>query len=156
MRFHQRIPVAILLIVAALLALDASAVPQNQHTAGASRTGEPAMQLSTNAFTLGGEIPAKFTCTGADLSPELTWSGVPEGAKSVVLIVDDPDAPRGTFTHWLLYDLPPKTQKLGKAGRSVTNCQAGASRDATTSATSATVDPVRRPAGRTATSSGCT
>ncbi len=83
------------------------------------------MQLSTNAFTPGGEIPARFTCTGADLSPELTWSGVPEGTKSLVLIVDDPDAPRGTFTHWLLYDLPPKTQKLGEAVRSVDELPGG-------------------------------
>ena len=83
------------------------------------------MQLSTNAFTLGGEIPAKFTCTGADLSPELTWSGVPEGTKSLVLIVDDPDAPRGTFTHWVLYDLPPKTQKLAEAVRSVDELPGG-------------------------------
>jgi Raf kinase inhibitor-like YbhB/YbcL family protein len=62
--------------------------------------------LSISAFTHGGWIPAKFTCEGVNVSPELRWSDAPAGAKSFALIVDDPDAPVGTFTHWVLFDLP--------------------------------------------------
>jgi phosphatidylethanolamine-binding protein (PEBP) family uncharacterized protein len=54
------------------------------------------IQLSTNSFTPGGKIPSKFTCSGADVSPDLSWAAPPAGAKSIALIVDDPDAPAGT------------------------------------------------------------
>jgi len=75
------------------------------------------MSLSSPAFTPGGEIPALFTCEGRDLSPALDWTGVPEAAKSLVLIVDDPDAPdpaapRTTWVHWVLYNLPPTARGL--------------------------------------------
>lgn len=68
--------------------------------------------LETKAFPKGGEIPARYTCSGDDLSPALSWSGAPQNAKSFALIVDDPDAPSGTFTHWLVYDLPAATHRL--------------------------------------------
>jgi len=73
--------------------------------------------LSSPAFAPGAEIPALFTCEGEDLSPALDWTGVPEEAKSLVLIVDDPDAPdpkapRMTWVHWVLYNIPPKTPGL--------------------------------------------
>ncbi|MEW6218440.1 MAG: YbhB/YbcL family Raf kinase inhibitor-like protein [Thermodesulfobacteriota bacterium] len=69
---------------------------------------EKAMKLSltTTAFVANGEIPEKHTCDDADQSPALTWAGVPAAAKSLVLVVDDPDAPAGTWTHWLLFNLP--------------------------------------------------
>ena len=75
------------------------------------------MSLSSPAFAPGGEIPALFTCEGQDLSPALDWTGVPETAKSLVLIVDDPDAPdpaapRTTWVHWVLYNLPPAARGL--------------------------------------------
>ena len=62
--------------------------------------------LETKAFPKEGDIPARYTCGGEDISPALAWSGAPQGTKSFVLIVDDPDAPSGTFTHWIVYDLP--------------------------------------------------
>ncbi len=71
-------------------------------------------------------IPRLHTCDGADLSPSLEWSGVPSEARSLVLIVDDPDAPAGTWNHWLLYDFSPsitalaqgyKPSALGKSGK---------------------------------------
>ncbi len=70
-----------------------------------------ALQLTSTAFRDGGEIPARYTCEGADVSPPLAWSGVPANAKSLVLIVDDPDAPdprapRMTWVHWVVYNLP--------------------------------------------------
>jgi Raf kinase inhibitor-like YbhB/YbcL family protein len=75
------------------------------------------LSLSSPAFAPGGEIPALFTCEGGDLSPALDWTGVPEAAQSLVLIVDDPDAPdpaapRMTWVHWVLYNLPPPTRGL--------------------------------------------
>jgi Raf kinase inhibitor-like YbhB/YbcL family protein len=83
--------------------------------------------LETKAFPKGGEIPSKYTCSGDDVSPALSWSGAPQGTKSFALILDDPDAPSGTFTHWIVFDLPagahqlpenvPKTGDLSGGGR---------------------------------------
>jgi len=68
--------------------------------------------LETKAFPKSGEIPARYTCSGDDVSPALSWSGAPQNTKSFALIVDDPDAPSGTFTHWLVYELPAATHQL--------------------------------------------
>jgi Raf kinase inhibitor-like YbhB/YbcL family protein len=75
--------------------------------------------LSSPAFAPGEEIPAPFTCEGRDVSPALDWSGVPEAARSLVLIVDDPDAPdpkapKMTWVHWVLYNLPPGSRGLAE------------------------------------------
>jgi len=71
-----------------------------------------AFKLSSPAFTAGGDIPSRFTCDGDGVPPPLTWTGAPAGTQSFVLIVDDPDAPRGTFTHWVLFDIPGTDQEL--------------------------------------------
>ncbi len=63
-------------------------------------------RLSSPAFGDGEAIPARYTCDGADVSPPLEWRGAPEATKSYALIMYDPDAPRGTFIHWVLYDIP--------------------------------------------------
>jgi len=68
--------------------------------------GRSAMQLSSAAFEPGGRIPDRHTCDGEDLSPPLAWSEAPTGTRSFTLIMDDPDAPPGTWIHWVLYDLP--------------------------------------------------
>jgi Raf kinase inhibitor-like YbhB/YbcL family protein len=68
--------------------------------------------LTSPAFQNGQRIPAHYTCEGADVSPPLQWTDPPEGTKSLALIVDDPDAPRGTWVHWVLYDLPPTARSL--------------------------------------------
>ncbi len=70
------------------------------------------MILESSDFENGGSIPARFTCDGADISPHLAWRDVPEGTKSFALIVDDPDAPGGTWVHWLLCDIPPETREI--------------------------------------------
>src|SRR6266446_1465090 len=62
--------------------------------------------LTSAAFKDGAPIPGKYTCDGVDVSPPLTWSGAPAGTRSVALIADDPDAPGGTWVHWVLYNLP--------------------------------------------------
>jgi len=77
------------------------------------------MKLTSPAFSQHGEIPTEHTCEGADVSPELKWEGVPSGAKSLALVVDDPDAPdpkapKTTWVHWVLYDLPTSAHGLPK------------------------------------------
>jgi Raf kinase inhibitor-like YbhB/YbcL family protein len=72
------------------------------------------MQLTSNAFKEGGPIPAKYTCDGKDMSPQLKWTNAPANVKSFALIADDPDAPAGTWVHWVLYDLPPTTTELAE------------------------------------------
>ncbi|SFP48044.1 YbhB/YbcL family Raf kinase inhibitor-like protein [Pseudomonas borbori] len=77
------------------------------------------MTLSSAAFPDWGAIPRRYTCEGEDISPPLAWSGVPPGSESLVLIVDDPDAPdpaapKITWVHWLLYNLPPTTGELAE------------------------------------------
>ncbi len=79
------------------------------------------LKITSPVFADNAAIPAKYTCEGDDVSPPLAWSGVPEGAKSLVLIVDDPDAPdpkapRMTWVHWVLYDLPPAATGLAEGG----------------------------------------
>jgi len=70
------------------------------------------LSLSSTAFGNMDSIPAKYTCDGADISPPLAWSGLPSGTKSVALICDDPDAPVGTWVHWVCYDMPPSSTGL--------------------------------------------
>src|SRR5437667_12801198 len=65
------------------------------------------MELKSSAFTAGEMIPKKYTCDGPDVSPPLSWSDVPAGAKSLALIADDPDAPMGTWMHWVAWNVPP-------------------------------------------------
>ncbi|MGH8501126.1 MAG: YbhB/YbcL family Raf kinase inhibitor-like protein [Gammaproteobacteria bacterium] len=76
-----------------------------------------ALTLTSPAFTHKGTIPARFTCDGANVSPGLNWSGLPAGTRSLVLIVDDPDAPdpaapKMTWVHWVLYNIPPEVKGL--------------------------------------------
>ena len=70
------------------------------------------MKLESTAFDANGLIPAKYTCDGEDISPPLIWDEVPKGTKSIVLIVDDPDAPGRTFVHWVIYDIPATVRQL--------------------------------------------
>jgi len=70
------------------------------------------MKITSTAFNEGEMIPRKYTCDGQDVSPPLTWSGIPEGTKSLALISDDPDAPMGTWVHWVYYDIPADRTKL--------------------------------------------
>ena len=78
------------------------------------------MTLTSPVFENGAPIPSRYTCDGANISPPLQWSGVPDSARSLALIVDDPDAPdpqapRRVFVHWVLYDLPSLVRRLPEA-----------------------------------------
>ncbi len=74
--------------------------------------GGKKMEIKSPAFSNGGNIPMKYTCDGEDISPLLEWSNVPAGAKSIVLIMDDPDAPMGTWVHWVIYNIPATVKSL--------------------------------------------
>ncbi len=81
-----------------------------------------ALAITSTGFEAKGDIPAAHTCEGKNVSPALAWTGVPAGAKSLALIVDDPDAPdpaapKTTFVHWVLYDVPPSTPGLPEGAR---------------------------------------
>jgi Raf kinase inhibitor-like YbhB/YbcL family protein len=89
-----------------------------------------ALTLTSPAFSPNGSVPAKYTCEGDDVAPVLKWSGVPAGAKSLALIVDDPDAPdpaapRMTWVHWVLYDVPPTATGLPEGGAPPSGARTG-------------------------------
>jgi hypothetical protein len=69
-------------------------------------------ELTTASFIPGGNIPRQFTCEGEDISPALAWTEPPSGTQSFALIMDDPDAPMGTFVHWVLYNLPATARRI--------------------------------------------
>jgi Raf kinase inhibitor-like YbhB/YbcL family protein len=100
-----------------LLAALSATVPAGGIVQGAQPM---AFTLSSSAFAAGGDIPTRYTCEGEDISPPLTWSAPPPGTRSLALILDDPDAPdprhpQMTWTHWVLYNLPPIAGSLPEA-----------------------------------------
>ena len=72
------------------------------------------IEVKSEAFEEGGMIPKKYTCDGEDVSPPLSWTGVPEGTEALALICDDPDAPVGTWVHWVIFNIPPDTTGLSE------------------------------------------
>lgn len=86
---------------------------QQQNPIGVQETGA-SMKLTSLAFTNNNTIPSEFTCDGADISPPLTISDVPKNAKSLALIMDDPDAPIGTFVHWVVWNILPDAKEIMK------------------------------------------
>lgn len=96
-------------ILSVLLVLLTACQAPAVDTSGAAR-----FKLSSPAFQDSGSIPQKFTCQGQNVSPELHWSEAPANTKSFALIMEDPDAPGGTFTHWVLFDLPADQQQLAE------------------------------------------
>lgn len=72
------------------------------------------LKVTSTAFDEGGMIPSRYTADGDDISPPLQWEGLPEGTKSVAIINDDPDAPMGTWVHWLVWNIPPTVSSLAE------------------------------------------
>lgn len=97
----------------------------------ASGQGGMALRLTSTAFAPGGEIPARHSCDGDDVSPPLAWVDPPQGTKSFALVVDDPDAPdpkapRTVWVHWVVYDLPADVRSLREAVRTAADLPKGA------------------------------
>jgi len=90
-----------------------------------------AFSISSPSFQNGKDIPKKFTCDAEDVSPALSWTDPPQGSKSFALIADDPDAPRGTWTHWVLFDLPPAMTSLPEGVPKVGELTGGGGRQGT-------------------------
>jgi Raf kinase inhibitor-like YbhB/YbcL family protein len=94
-----------------------------------SFTVSKGLTLSSSSFEPGKNIPVKYTCDGDDISPQLSWDGAPEGTETFALIVDDPDAPGRTFTHWIIYNIPARRNELpeGVRGEKIIkkNCSQG-------------------------------
>lgn len=78
----------------------------------AERSEEYQITITSAAFDAGKAIQPKYTCDGQDVSPPLSWTGVPSGTESLVLITEDPDAPIGTWIHWIIFDIPPQIEGL--------------------------------------------
>lgn len=106
----RALPVCLLAAVLAGCGSDQSA------PAAPSPTASRSISVSSPAFADGAAIPATYTCRGSGTSPALQWSGVPDGTRALALVVDDPDAPHGTYTHWVVADIPP-TVSAAPAGR---------------------------------------
>jgi hypothetical protein len=114
-----------------------------------------ALMLASPAIPPGGEIPSEYTCDGADISPSLTWSGLPNGTQSLVIVVEDPDAPSGVFRHGTAFDIPAGSRGLD-AGYSATRLSTGFHEAHTISASPVTAAHVRpRAMGPTTIISAC-
>ena len=101
---------------------------QGQEKARAETVGAKTgtLHVRSAVFDGGGMIPTRYTCDGVDVSPSLAWEGVPLGTKSLALICDDPDAPRGTWVHWVLFNLPADTAALPESVPARRNLDNGA------------------------------
>ena len=90
-----------------------SVKPADNQTRSSAPSG--AFTLTVNSLAAGSVLPDVYSCKGASESPALSWEGIPSGTKSLVLILDDPDAPDGRFTHWLVFNIPPVSGELARA-----------------------------------------
>jgi len=99
----------VFILIFCTLAVLSAAQKTNRKT---KETKLMALEMKSSAFSNNKEIPKKFTCDGADVSPALSWTNSPQGTRSFALVMDDPDAPPGTWVHWVLYDLPSNISTL--------------------------------------------
>ena len=106
---------AISLLAVLVLLLGMGAVACGGNGDETAPSGGAEMELTSAAFQEGGTIPTEHTCDGLDISPALSWSGAPEGTQSFALILDDPDAPGGAFTHWVIFNIHADTLELEEA-----------------------------------------
>ena len=114
---HSRNAMLLSMILALTTAAGCSSEPRAKAEPGspaeaAAAAPTASLKLHTAAFKPGADIPRKFTCTGPDVSPALDWDEPPAGTRSLALIMDDPDAPAGTWVHWVVFDLPASTRQL--------------------------------------------
>lgn len=100
--------VIFIIVILALILLSCADNEINLEKEGSVET----ITVTSPAFEHNGTIPAKYTCQGEEVSPPIKWSGIPEGTQSIALISDDPDAPMGTWVHWVIYLIPPEITGL--------------------------------------------
>lgn len=123
---HTRRPVfpAVIIIIVVLAGGCMSSVPSSPVSPAPSQPADQgaspaaphgAFSIQAASLSPGSVLPDVYTCKGASESPEVTWDGVPAGTKSLALILDDPDAPGGRFTHWLVFNIPPDSRGLSRA-----------------------------------------
>ena len=120
----------LLFILACSCASQPHSVSNQSNTTASSQDQKTAIKVTSTAFKEGEAIPRQYTCDGVNISPSLEWTPTP-GAKTVAIVCDDPDAPAGTWTHWLVYNLPgatmglienmPAQEKVGGSGMQGTN-----------------------------------
>ncbi|HMG56907.1 MAG TPA: YbhB/YbcL family Raf kinase inhibitor-like protein [Kofleriaceae bacterium] len=113
------------MLVLAAVPVSAVAEPPPANTAPAKRITKTALKVTSSAFGANEAIPAEYTCDGAQKSPPLAWSNVPKNTRAVAILIEDPDAPSGAFTHWLVTGIPPATTSLA-AGAPLKNGAAAA------------------------------
>lgn len=101
-------------LVLLFVAISGCAAPTPDETTPPGNS-QAALTITSTAFAAGGNIPVEYTCQGQNISPPLDWDQGPAGTASFALIVDDPDAPSGVYTHWVIYNLPPEARSLPKA-----------------------------------------
>ena len=124
MHFRRSVLLAVIIIIVVLAGGCISSAPSSPVSPalsqpadqGASSTApQGAFSIRAASLVPGSVLPDVYTCKGASESPEVTWDGVPAGTKSLALILDDPDAPGGRFTHWLVFNIPPDSRGLPRA-----------------------------------------
>jgi Raf kinase inhibitor-like YbhB/YbcL family protein len=103
---------------------------------GAVRAGASELSIQSTSFVANGPIPVAYTCSGEDKSPALAWSGVPTATKSMALIVRDPDAPMGSYVHWVIYNLPANVTELPAGLPTTATVENGALQGVSSSGTS--------------------
>lgn len=101
-----------------LILLPTACTGEQTQPAGPGDSTPATITITSPNFENGSAIPIKYTCQGEDSSPELQWSEPPVGTKSLALIVDDPDAPSGTWVHWVVYNIPPEVNELPEGASS--------------------------------------
>ena len=127
-------PIVLLLACAVLLlaACDSAPVPTPRPAPAATtapQSSGPPFALTSSAFAQGQPIPADYTCTGQGQSPPLAWTEPPTGTQRLALVVEDPDAPGGTFIHWVLYNIPGSARALAEAQPTTPTLPDGATND---------------------------
>jgi len=112
------IPILCIFLLLLCMCAGVSAAVTAQDTFLLSEKGEPAqltLTVANGTIVNGSSVPSEYTCDGQGKNPEIAWSNIPNGTQSLVCILDDPDAPLGTFTHWIVYNIPPETDKIPDA-----------------------------------------
>ena len=120
MGYFMRLKIIVALIVICQLFVGVASFSLAKQTGGIKK-----MKLTSSAFKQGESVPAKYSCDGDDVSPPLAWGGVPANTKSFALIVDDPDAPAGTWIHWTLFNIPPSAKVLPEGIRKMAQLSDG-------------------------------